>query len=182
MTVREVIKEAAEIVGAEKVKAYIDSNVSGGERQTEVLLRCFNLVENELALDYLPLKCEETFQTQTGAIDYASLSKKAVRILSVKDESGNSVPFKTFPDRLKTQAGVLQVLYSYLPEEKTLSGESDFKTLASKRLFAYGVAAEYCLSCGLYEEAAVWDKKYKEAIAAVYKAHPPRRIASRRWI
>ena len=104
MTVREVIKEAAEIVGAEKVKAYIDSNVSGGERQTEVLLRCFNLVENELALDYLPLKCEETFQTQTGAIDYASLSKKAVRILSVKDESGNSVPFKTFPDRLKTQA------------------------------------------------------------------------------
>ena len=182
MTVKEVIKEAAEIVGAEKVKAYIDDEVSGGERQTEVLLRCFNIVENELALDYLPLKCEETFQSQTGAIDYAALSKKAVRILSVKDESGNSVPFKTFPDHLKTQAGVLQVLYSYLPEEKALSGESDFKTLASKRLFAYGVAAEYCLSCGLYEEAAVWDKKYKEAIAAVYKMHPPKRIASRRWI
>ena len=44
MTVKEVIKEAAEIVGAEKVKAYIDDEVSGGERQTEVLLRCFNIV------------------------------------------------------------------------------------------------------------------------------------------
>ena len=182
MTVKEVIIEAAEMVGAEKVKPYIEDSVADGEKQANVLLRCFNIVENELALDYLPLKCEETFQTQTGAIDYDSLSKKAVRILSVKDESGNSVPFKTFPDKLKAQSGIVQVLYSYLPEEKTLSGESDFKTLASKRLFAYGVAAEYCLSCGLYEEAAVWDKKYKEAISAVYKAHPPRRIASRRWV
>jgi hypothetical protein len=182
MTVKEVIMEAAEMVGAEKVKEYIEDSASGGERQAEVLLRCFNIVENELALDYLPLKCEETFQTQTGAIEYSALSKKAVRILSVKDESGNSVPFKMFPDKLKAQSGILQILYSYLPDEKKMNGESDFKTLASKRLFAYGVAAEYCLSCGLYEEAAVWDRKYKEAIAAVYKAHPPRRIASRRWV
>lgn len=42
--------------------------------------------------------------------------------------------------------------------------------MTSPRLFAYGIAAEYCLACGLFEEAAVWDKKYKDALTAAYRS------------
>ena len=71
--------------------------------------------------------------------------------------------------------------YTYLPKTKTFDDKSDFTLNASVRLLSYGVAAEYALANGMFEEAAVWDKKYKDAIKAAYCSKPPRRIRSRRW-
>ncbi len=181
MTVKEVLYQAALLVGATDAATFLDGSSTAGENEANVLLRCLNFVENEVALDYLPLCSEETFESETGVIPFEKLALAATRIVSVKDESGNSVAFKSFPDYIKTQPGKVTVAYTYTPKEKALGDEMEYSRLASKRLFAYGVAAEYCLACGLYEEAAVWDKKYKEAIGAAYEAHPPRRLASRRW-
>ena len=74
------------------------------------------------------------------------------------------------------------IRYAYAPQKKALNDESDYRMYASVRLFAYGIAAEYSLSIGLFEEAAVWDKKYKEAVTAAYRANPCRIIQSRRWV
>ena len=87
-----------------------------------------------------------------------------------------------FPEYLKTQPQRVCVRYTYLPQKKTLTDTSDFMLHASVRLFAYGIATEYSLACGLFEEAAVWDKKYKDAIKAAYSAKPVRRMRSRRWV
>ncbi len=183
MTVKELIVAAAISLGiAENVNAYLENGDSVGQKDTERLLECFNLVENELALDYLPLYAEETLQSATGSIDFSALSKAAVRILQVTDEWGNSVKYRLFPDYLKTQPGKLLISYTYTPKRKELGEESDFVLQASSRLFAYGMAAEYSLMTGRYEEAAIWDKKYKEAIDAAYRARPCERIKSRSWV
>ena len=104
-----------------------------------------------------------------------------VRIIRVTDEYGNSVPFKLFPQYLRTQPGRVNVSYTYTPREKNAEEESDFVLSVSPRLFAYGIASEYSLAAGLFEEAAVWDKKYKDALAAAYRSKPSRIIRSRRW-
>lgn len=153
-----------------------------GKKLAEALVRCFNIVESELAVDYLPLLFEEEFETETGVVYYSELARSVVRVVKVTDAWGNEAPFKLFPEYLKTQAGQVKVRYTYAPREKTLSDSSDYLLYASVRLFAYGIAAEYSLSCGYFEDAAVWDKKYKDAIAAVYRKKPCRKIQSRRWV
>lgn len=183
MTVKETIAFAAESLGvSEQVNDYFEHEGENGKAETESLLQCFNRVENELALDYLPLYAEEVADTSTGRIDYASLSKAAVRIVRVTDENGDLVKYQLFSAYLKAEKpGKLTVTYTYAPAAKTLNDSSDFTLRASVRLIAYGMAAEYCLCKGLFEEAAVWDRKYKDGIEAAYRARPSKTMRLRRW-
>ena len=182
MTVKEILLASAGLLGkGDEVKAYLDGTSLDAQADVENLLRCFQLVENELALDYLPLHAEEEIQTQTGAIFFDEFTRAPVRILRVCDEGGKSCTFKLFPEYVKTQSGKVKVTYTYAPNEKTLDGESDYKAQASVRLFAYGIAAEYALASGMFEDASVWDKKYKDAIEAAYRSTPSRVMRSRRW-
>ena len=183
ITVKEVLLIAAAELGLyDTVRSYIEEQNETGKEETEALLRCFNLVENEVALDYLPLYAEEVVETDTGSVYYSQLSRSAVRVVKVTDEWDNDAPFRLFPEYIKTQGGRLKIRYAYAPEKKGIADESDYLTQVSPRLFAYGVAAEYCLALGIFEDAAVWDKKYKDAITATYRAKPVRVIQSRRWV
>ena len=169
MTVKEVIITAASLLELEeKVSAFIGGDETVGAEETAALLKCFNLVEN--------------VRTDTGRVAYKDLSKAAVRILGVKDESGSSIAYKVYPEYLTAQPGGLTIGYTYTPEKKTLDGESDFQLIVSERLLAYGVAAEYCFSTGYYEEGEAWSKKYKDALAAAYRSSPAKSLRSRRWV
>ena len=182
MTVKEAIEETAELLGLGAVKTYLQGGEDEeGEKAAKALIRCFNVVENELALDYLPLCAEDTLASPTGRVLFSQLTYPAVRVISVKDESGNRVKFRLFPDCIKTQPGRIQVAYTYTPKEKTVKDSSDFVLQTSKRLFSYGMASEYCLAAGLYEEAEIWDKKYKDAVEAAYRVSPSKVLKSRRW-
>ena len=144
MTVKEILLASAGLLGkGDEVKAYLDGTSLDAHADVENLLRCSQLVENELALDYLPLHAEEELETETGAILYTTLSKKAVQIVKVLDEWGLSVRYDLYGEYFKTRVGKVTVVYTYEPEQKELGGESDFQRLASTRLFAYGIAAEY---------------------------------------
>jgi hypothetical protein len=182
MTVLECVLAAASEIGiGEEVLRYTQGE-AGGEKMVSNLVRCFNLVENQLALDYLPLFAEDEFYSETGVIDFSSLTKSPIRIVKVRDAVGQDLKFTLFPAYLKPEVGKVIVRYSYAPKEKTLQDSSDFLLYASVRLFAYGMAAEYFTASGLYEEAAVWNVKYKDAIKAAYQQSPNRKIKTRRWI
>ncbi len=181
--VKDVVLAAASALGIYNVVAgFLEHGDMNGAEDTELLIRCFNMVENELALDYLPLYAEEEVETETGCVYYSELSRSAVRVVKVEDAWGNDTAFRLFPEYLKTQGGKIKIRYAYAPEKKTIADESDYHSYASVRLFSYGVAAEYSLSMGLFEEAAVWDKKYKDAITSAYRTNPCKVIQSRRWI
>ena len=184
ISVVEMVRATAQVLG---ISEWVDNHLDGGsskegKKDTEILVECFNRVQNELALDYLPLTAENIVVTSTGVIDYSKLSYAPTRILSVEDEYGESVKFKLFPDRLETQAGKVKVLYAYAPEEQDIDGACEYKTSVSKRLFVYGMAAEYALIVGEKEAAYMWDKKYKDAVHAAYKVRAGKTLRSRRWI
>ena len=183
MTVKECVLETAALFGIQGIVwDAIDHSSDEGVEEARILVRAFNHVENELALDYLPLVIEEELETKTGAVYYSELKRSAVRVLAVTDGQGNDLPFTLFPEFVKTEAGKVRIRYSFTPEEKAISEKSEFTLYASKRLFVYGMAAEYCVETGAFEEAAVWDKKYKDAIKAAYRAHSAKKIKARRWV
>jgi len=182
MTIKEILIVVSRYIGKEKeVGAYLDSANPEGQLITETLLKIFNIVENELALDYLPLIAEDVVSTTTGQVDFSKLSKAAVRILSVKDEDGKSVKYDLFTQYLVAQPGELKIRYTYTPTIKGFYQETDYKLYASSRMIAYGMVAQYYYVNGMFDEGEIWNKKYREAIAAAYRASPAGVVASRRW-
>ncbi len=184
ITVKEAILAAAEYAG---VKADVEKALSGedsavGARAAEILLACFQAVENELARDYLPLLAEDEVVTATGVVEYSALSRSPARILCVEDEWGQSQKYKLFPAHLKTKGGKVKVIYAYAPVAKGLEETSDYQTGVSVQLFAYGMAAEYFLATGETEAASAWEQKYKDAVRAAYRVQPCKRLRSRRWV
>lgn len=183
MKVKDIMIKAAGLLGyADAVKAYLNGSSTSGKTQAELLLSCFNLVENELALDYIPLIKEETFTAENGKIGYAEFASSIVRILRVSDKHGGRVPFRLFAAYMEVDEKVVTVRYAYTPTGKTAEEDCEFLSGVSDRVIAFGMAAEYCTAIGLYEDARVWDKKYKEGIEAARKIGTKNTIASRRWV
>lgn len=185
MKVREVILAAARLLGLEnEVGEYLEDEVGTGKGKTEALLASFNLVESELALDYVPLLESEVLSATDGKILYEDFSKNPARVIAVFDVHGNRLTYQLFPTEIRLADKEKQVVveYAYLPQEKGLGDESDFQSGVSVGLAAYGVAAEYCAAQGLYAESAFWNKKYKESIAKVGALKRGGRMQSRRWV
>ena len=80
MKVSEVLKLSVELLGL---------GVGGGEEfdfsspEGQKLCEKFKTVENEVALDYLPLVAEDDLVSETGVIFFSELTKKATRILKI---------------------------------------------------------------------------------------------------
>ena len=183
MTVREIVFTAARELGIyDEVMKYVDGVSQDGKNNAEMLLDCFNIVENELALDYFPLYTEEKLSNPTGQLQYSRFTKTPVRITKVCDAEGQEIAYELFASYLKTQTGLIGVAYAYTPNKKDFTDSSDFILQVSDRLIIYGVLSQYCLAMGFCEQAAIWDTKYKESIETTYRMGKGGRMASRRWI
>lgn len=181
MQVKDIVKRAAKNLGREDLFDVLDADGTAGE--AGALIDCYNLVENEIALEYLPLKAEETFTPAEGGVVYTRFSHAPINVIKVLDERGTRVDFTLFPALLRLPEGVgtVRVQYAYAPAKKGLSDESEFTEKISERLLSYGVASEFCLMRGQYSEAAVWERKYREALRAACSSSGTLRIRARRW-
>ena len=121
----------------------------------EDLLDCFNLVQNELALNYLPLYATHT--CNSNVVFYDDFKHNPVRIV------GCNCKFKIYPTYIESKDTIMSVQYAYTPDVQGLYDECHYGTDVLDCL-VYGIIAEYLLSQGFYEMSAMWDKKYKKQI------------------
>ena len=185
MKVKDVVVMAAGLLGMKKdVEGWLDSTTTLAKEKIAAFVDCFNLVENELALDYVPLRTEERVLAENGRVAFMYFTREPARVLSVTDEDGNRLEYTVFPTeiRLRSAVNVAKVEYAFLPKAKKIDEESDYQSRVSVGLMAYGVAAEYCAMQGLYAEAAFWSKKYKEGIPRTHEPQRGGKIPSRSWV
>ena len=182
MKVKEIIIAAAKLLGLEQEAAAYFNGGGADNEDMQLLLDCFNEIENELALDYFPLVTEEKKSSVSGQFGYSDFNNVVSRVLRVTDEYGNAIPFKLYARYMTTQPGGVVIVYTYSPKSKGFYDDSDFVTGVSERLFAYGIAAAYTMVKGLYEECAIWDKKYKDAIAYAGRTMRSKQIKGRVWV
>lgn len=185
MTVKNILSLAAANLGREDLVAAVYDCAQEPWGEVASLLRCYNLVENEIALDYFPLKTEETLVSCGSVIPYARLQHAPVTILSVTDENGNAENFEVRPARIVLTGcknRKLKVVYTYSPAEKLFTDCCELGGKISARLLSFGVACEFCLTNGQFAEAAAWEKKYREALRAANTTRRPLSVRSRRWV
>lgn len=159
MKAREIIQLSAELLGIELT-----------EENTDLLLHCYNLVENELAMDYIPLRAVDKVFIAENKIKYADLKNKPYRILdiqSVLEHQNEEIKYKLFPEYIELAKNYnghcLYIRYNYIPKEKGVQDNCDYG-LMLKDTLKYGICSEYCLMQGDYEQGAVWGNKYKNAV------------------
>lgn len=190
MTVKEVLTVAADCLGREDLISVFEKEEGGlseeERKERDALLRCFNFVENETALDYCALKKEETVEVTENKIFYSKLSHAPVNIRRVVC-GGYLARFAAYPAYILVSDGWIgnaTVVYDCIPSAKTsLAEESELTgNGVSARLLALGVAAQYCLVNGETGRAAVWDKKYRDALRAKNLLKRTVSVRSRRWV
>lgn len=185
MKVKSVLSQAAANLGREDLVAQIEDCASEPTGDLAALLRCFNLVENEIALDYFPLKREELLCAPHGTVPFRRFRFAPLSVVKVEDCAGRTLPFELKAACLFLPGycarGRVRVVYTYSPVEKCFFGESSFGGRISARLLSFGVASEFCLARGQYAEAATWEKKYREALRAAGAVRKKLTVRGRRW-
>lgn len=184
MSVKDVLILAARLLERNELSEEIARGGSALSAEAETLLSCYNLVEHEVALDHFPLKKRERFAVEGGRLPYTAFSLTPVKIHSVEDGCGRTLKCSVFPDSLHLPEDCTEavVVYAYSPADKTLTQETEFGDRISKRLLAYGVASEYCLTAHRFEEGKIWGERYRDALQAAGILHRPLSMRSRRWI
>lgn len=183
------VKNAALFLDEEAVLAYLERDPERTEppdaetlRTLDRLLRCLNLVVGEIAAEYAPVKTAETVEVRAGLLKHTDLKEAALDVYAVR-RGGRPVAFRRRYDGIPLPDGAYEVEYSFLPGRVGIEDALRFGTAKiSARLIGYGVAAEYALISGLSEEAVVYDRRYKDALAAAGLLRTERKVRERRWL
>lgn len=137
------------------------------DRNVNLLIRCTSLVLGEIASDIIPLKTKQTLTSSDGRILLSSLTSKLYKIISVK-KNKRKVSFRVYPSFIEVDSddGTFEVEYNFLPSDKTALTDNidEVGNFVDARTIAYGVASEYAYISGLFEEAKMWEEKFKNAL------------------
>lgn len=171
MTIKDIIKTAAVYLNLTDVIGYLDGTDGSPTpitlSKTDLLTRLANLTVSELAGSYVPMICSEQVETEDGKITFASLTNNITRILSVKNEFGHDAEFKIFPEYIGVFGGKYTIEYEYAPANYGLTDTVGFNGKITAALLGYGVAAEFCITEGRFEEAVLWRKRYTYGVERV---------------
>ncbi|MBQ4097674.1 MAG: hypothetical protein IJC72_00050 [Clostridia bacterium] len=170
MTVKEILEIACTFVNRLDVKEHFSSGNGSDEvaKEAGVFIDLLNVVVNELACTYVPMITSEDVSATGGRIFYKDLKEKALKIIKVTDRSNAAVDYKYAYQYITVDQSFVTVFYEYSPKKVGIDDEVGYlEKDVPARVIAYGVAAEYLLVNGDFDEAVTWHKRYTDAIAAL---------------
>lgn len=182
MLVEDIIKTVLKFMEKHDLIASMQAgDVLVEDDATEVAsyVNCLNLVRNEIATEFIPNAKTERLTVTDNRLDYTSFSSEVIEVLSVKNRLGESVKFDAFSDHIELENGTFEIKYNANPETLTL--KSEFVSNIPERVYAYGILREYYYIQTLYEDASVWDARFKNSLQALERKKNETIIRKRGW-
>lgn len=183
MLVKDIIVLACDFTENQELGKAIEENTTLTDEQSAVcdsLVKCFNLVNSEIASDYIPILKNEVIKTKEFKVNFSELSFSPCQIISVKDKNGRKVRFKVFDNYLIAFANVINITYTTLPEEMTLT--SEITSTLPERVYAYGIAREYYFLQTLFDDADIWEDRFKNSLQVFQRKKSDVVMPKRRWL
>lgn len=190
MKLYDIINLSANIVGQTNVVNYVKGVASNtnptADAETladvDLFTTLANLVIRELAGTYIYMKATQNFTTNNKRIAYSSFTVSPVEILAVYDANGISVSYKENREYLEVAFSSVSVEYAYIPSNYSLSQEIGYSEKEiSITALSFGVAGEYCLATGRFDEAVMFRKRYSDAIEQ-FCLPKNRKVKRRGWL
>lgn len=171
MKIRDVLKAVTMQMGRLNVLEYLEDetvDVSGTDIKETInlLTGLTNLVISELAATYIPMVTVERVSLKDGKAYYKDFLKKVLSVREVYSTLGKAVPFIETASFLTADLSAVDIEYEFLPDNYGLDDDIGYseKDIPS-RVLSYGVAAEFAISEGRFEEAVGWHKRYVDGVA-----------------
>lgn len=190
MKIKNILKIASIFINLEKEFKDIieDADVIVNEEiqaEFDVLLKALNLAYLGIC-DYVPItRCKEIEVGPEGEILFSSIDENIKEILKIKDAKFNrNVKYLECEGCLvlKSKPQKISILYSAYPETLTSQSELNFfNGKVSEKCFALAVAAEYFYIKAFYDEAEMYDKRFKDILRIETRRKTPVFIPKRRW-
>jgi len=185
MTVKEILLSTATCLGREDVVQYLNGDSSTSDKQTlnavSAMVSLFNMVVGELASTFIPMTKSEKVSFSNGKYAFSSLTENAVEIVGVYDDYGYEISYKIKGEYLCVDKGSAIVTYKYLPKNYDLNDEIGYsENEVGKMTLTCGLAAEFCISEGLFNQAVMWHKRFVEGVNSLVKPKNIK-IKSRCW-
>ncbi|MBQ7453284.1 MAG: hypothetical protein IJS68_03355 [Clostridia bacterium] len=150
------------------------------------LKRLANFAYSQIVRDYMPLLITETKTSNASCeIAYAGFSKTVANIKKVCFENGTPCTFRCFPEFIKVGYPTRKFLitYAYVPNEfSDLEDEIELPFGLSLTAVAFATCFEYAIAGGLYDEADMWEQRFKEKISSAIRGNREHKLPSRGWI
>lgn len=154
--------------------------------ELESLITLSNLVIRNVARKFAPLYFEEVLTSNENCeISFDNFSKSVNEVKMVTLNDGLSVTFRVFPEFIKVGLPntSYKVSYSYIPEEvRELDATLPLPTNITEDDLCFGVCAEYATMEMLYDEASVFESKFKESLIRSLIGKKEKQIKSRGWL
>ena len=187
MLVKDILELAAMFVDRQDLCSYSPFTTTEAPEteasEIEILKKCYNLVIAEIASDYCPLRAEEEVNFTDGEFSLASLSNDICKIVKLTKPNGKAVKFELFGDNLRSELDTGLLTYEYIPAEQTYTDTAiTFGGRVPSRVIAYGIAREFSLVSGLFEDASVWESRFKDGLKLAVFKKSEIRLPARRWI
>ncbi len=147
-------------------------------------IKLINLVQKRLATECFVLKTKETISvTKAGEFPFSSLSKPFFKLIKIM-QNNKPVRFELVNSGVVLPIGDFEIWYQYTPEQITFASSKvcDFNGKISERIYALGVASEYCLLNGMYDTANFFEEKFLNAINLIKMGTNLKLMPKRRWL
>lgn len=188
MTAKEIIKNVCIYLGKEEI---LDSELfeADGEKistqmqkDLDKMLKCINDITEELATEYLPITKSKIVDLSDGTINLYDIDEYIFEILSVKTLTGRILRYVISNGKMICLASRVEITYKVYPQEITFESEAEnFGGKLSPRVIAYGVASEYCFLEMLYDDATLWESRYKNALLNIQRKKGELKLKKRGW-
>ncbi len=188
MEAKEIIKNVCIYLGKDEI---LSSNLfsEGGEeldenQQSEInkMVNALNLITEEIACDYLPILKEKTINLKNGEIAVGEIDENFMEIVGIKNKFGKTLRYRFVNGKIVCLASTVIITYKTYPNEITLDGNAeDFGGRLSARVIAYGVASEYCYLEMLYDDASIWEARFKNSLLISCRKKGELTLKKRGW-
>ncbi|MDR2201649.1 MAG: hypothetical protein LBP26_02630 [Clostridiales bacterium] len=150
--------------------------------EVETLTMCARLAVDEAARDYVRLIKTAFASSNNKRLYFSALDQNLTGVADVRRD-GKRVPFKLRQGFIEVKTDALyEVTFAYAPQNCAITDELPWGNRIPPRAIAYGAACEYCLINGVPGEAALWNKRFKDALAKLKTPLAERVVKRRRWI
>ena len=188
MKAKEIIKNVCIYLGKEEILSSNLFEESGENLSTQAgitvgkMLNCLNLIISEIASDYLPIVKEKVLTLKNGEIDVHEIDEDIQEIISIKSRFGKNLRYKYIGNKIICLANSVVITYKVYPKEITIDDECEsFGGRLSSRVIAYGVASEYCYLEMLYDDATIWESRFKNALLINARKKGEIKLKKRGW-
>ena len=138
------------------------------QKELDILNRCLNLIVSEISTDYLPIYKQKNVSFVNKELKLNSVDENIYQIVKIQNEYGSCVRFKIYDDTVKADVKKAIITYTSFADKCELGGDvENFSGKIADRVLAYGTAMEYSFISSLYDDATIWESRYKNALLIV---------------